>query len=517
MKGDVKAAYKHLRVHEAVSAYFTRRRFRGSRCSITIRLDGLSSPLWCVWQSISHLVRRESPKSLNPHDPNLSKFFCFDWVDDHVLVEYDTGNRLQACDCALRLAMTAVLGPRAINNKKFTDWSSKVVALGLEWGTSAMTVSMPNKNKGASKQQKLTINIREQFSALLATLCWGHCWSSSSKPSLVHIRFRIDNSAAVFWRKLASSNPFSQEINRIFGALEAEQRIHVSAKHLAGSTNFLADLGSCAWSNPRLAQWPELTSSWSQVTVPESVQKAYNGSWSPFSSDPFRHLQTAIRRHVGEWISFCHRIGRSPWLPEHDPLSHIKWHHKVFAGFKPAIDASHATAISGMRPCSPPIQPRAPVSISMLEWMVSQVEYKKPEHRLILGAAMLGFFYLLRISEYLEVKTGRHRYTLQVRDEVLDIAGSPAVNFNEPTNVVIQLRGSKTDQRGESTVRQLARSGHAHVCPVIAAALLIELANRHELRPTDPMCVYSRGRMLKAEELSKVLKAATRGVGLDPQ
>ncbi|EGZ12462.1 hypothetical protein PHYSODRAFT_361538 [Phytophthora sojae] len=45
--------------------------------------------------------------------------------------------------------MTAVLGPRAINNKKFTEWSTNIVALGLEWDSVAMTVSMP-----VSKLQK---------------------------------------------------------------------------------------------------------------------------------------------------------------------------------------------------------------------------------------------------------------------------------------------------------------------------------------------------------------------------
>ncbi|ETI44889.1 hypothetical protein F443_10437, partial [Phytophthora nicotianae P1569] len=80
---------------------------------------------------------------MNPCDPDSTPFFCFDWVDDHVLAELDVGNRLETCECALRLAMTAVLGPRDINENKFTAWSTQLVALGLEWDSSAMTVSMP--------------------------------------------------------------------------------------------------------------------------------------------------------------------------------------------------------------------------------------------------------------------------------------------------------------------------------------------------------------------------------------
>ncbi|OWY92747.1 hypothetical protein PHMEG_00038118, partial [Phytophthora megakarya] len=66
------------------------------------------------------------------------------------------------------------------------------------------------------------------------------------------------------------------------------------------------------------------------------------------------------------------------------------------------------------------------------------------------------------------------------------------------------------------TSRHLCRSGHPRVCPVYGAALLLELATRNKLRSTQPICSFSRTRMLKAEELSKVLKAAAAGTGVDP-
>lgn len=39
--------------------------------------------------------------------------------------------------------MMAVLGPNAINESKFTQWSTTLKALGLEWDTRQLTVSMP--------------------------------------------------------------------------------------------------------------------------------------------------------------------------------------------------------------------------------------------------------------------------------------------------------------------------------------------------------------------------------------
>ncbi|POM79268.1 Hypothetical protein PHPALM_3117 [Phytophthora palmivora] len=41
--------------------------------------------------------------------------------------------------------MLAVLGPRSINEKKFTCWSPQLRALGLDWDTDLRVVSMPNE------------------------------------------------------------------------------------------------------------------------------------------------------------------------------------------------------------------------------------------------------------------------------------------------------------------------------------------------------------------------------------
>ncbi|KAJ8574516.1 hypothetical protein ON010_g4696 [Phytophthora cinnamomi] len=96
------------------------------------------------------------------------------------------------------------------------------------------------------------------------------------------------NTAAVAWcNKLASTNPFSQEVNRIFGAVEAEWGIRISGGHHAGSSNFPTDLVSRAWSDSYLTQWEELTTNWMEVTVPDATRKVYDGSWSPFNDAPW--------------------------------------------------------------------------------------------------------------------------------------------------------------------------------------------------------------------------------------
>ncbi|EGZ08124.1 hypothetical protein PHYSODRAFT_422173, partial [Phytophthora sojae] len=376
MKGDVKAAYKNVHVLESVSAFFAGAILEDDVVVIDLSLPfgwtGSAAHYGVFGKAISYLVRRESPNTLNPTDPDSTPFFCFDWVNDHV----------------------------AINDKTFSEWSTKLVALGLEWDSVTMSVSMPkakiekalnrvlamqasntttrtqlsqllgslrhvcscirpakpcfqrlaalwkrfpraqavhltreahldlawfahilrygrlrgvpltyfcelpdpdvhlymdSSDKGLCvlnpalrefirvefdateliliKSGLFNINVREQFSALLAVLCWGQLWSVGNVSNLAHVRMWIDNSTAVAWcNKLASTNIFSQEMNRVFGAVEAEWGVRISAGHLAGSANYLADLGSRAWSNPMLAKWLNLTHTWTQVQVGPPVR-----------------------------------------------------------------------------------------------------------------------------------------------------------------------------------------------------------------------------------------------------
>lgn len=69
--------------------------------------------------AISFLVSRERPRSLDPTERDEEPFFSFVWVDDHILLEVDQGNRLELAEIALRTSMIAILGPNSINEKRF--------------------------------------------------------------------------------------------------------------------------------------------------------------------------------------------------------------------------------------------------------------------------------------------------------------------------------------------------------------------------------------------------------------
>ena len=160
-----------------------------------------------------------------------------------------------------------------------------------------------------------------------------------------------------------------------------------------------------------------------------------------------------------QWCGFCQHIGSPIWLPadrrdtqslfmalfavhcwrgtdDHQgiaprtvlsKISHVRWYHRANLGFDPQLLPDHELALRGMRRASPPPRARSAFTIPMLSWLVSRLDLRDTQHRLIGGAAMLGFYFLLRSSEYLAVR-GRHRlYTLQVQDvQVYDQEQRPA-------------------------------------------------------------------------------------------
>ncbi|POM64035.1 Hypothetical protein PHPALM_20497 [Phytophthora palmivora] len=191
LKGDVRSAFRHIMLGSQISRWVA-----GSIRENNVTIINLALPFgWTgspgyygvVGRAISHLVERESPSTMNPSCAGDEVCFGFEYVDDHVQIEVDRENRLELAETTLRLAMMALLGPRAINETKFSLWTTQLVVLGLEWDTIARTVSMPVEkiSKARLRICKLLQSgnaTRHQISKLLGSL--RHVCSSvrSAKP-----------------------------------------------------------------------------------------------------------------------------------------------------------------------------------------------------------------------------------------------------------------------------------------------------------------------------------------------
>ncbi|POM58731.1 LOW QUALITY PROTEIN: Hypothetical protein PHPALM_36585 [Phytophthora palmivora] len=110
-----------------VSSSYPRLIARIDQAGATFRVDGIAGVLRHIWRGnlLSGLTRE--PPLAGPQGARHRPFFSYVWVDDHLLVETERENRLKLAKAALRLSMLATLGPDAINEVKFSTWSTKLV------------------------------------------------------------------------------------------------------------------------------------------------------------------------------------------------------------------------------------------------------------------------------------------------------------------------------------------------------------------------------------------------------
>jgi hypothetical protein len=111
-----------------------------------------------------------------------------------------------------------------------------------------------------------------------------------------------------------------------------------------------------------------------------------------------------------------------------------------------------------------------PVTPDMLKWLGNHLSFGKSEEASLLWAALvLGFFFLLRASEYLDVGYQDPRRGLRGSDITLKLNGKALGldRISEADEVTLLVRGSKTDIYNRGQVRNHFRTEH-EVCAVKA-------------------------------------------------
>eukprot|EP00435_Cladocopium_sp_Y103_P036177 s3627_g9.t1 len=115
---------------------------------------------------------------------------------------------------------------------------------------------------------------------------------------------------------------------------------------------------------------------------------------------------------------------------------------------------------------------RMPVTPEMLKWLGEHLQYgRSQEASLLWGALTLGFFFLLRASEYLDVGYQDPNRGLRGCDITLKLNGKAfsLERLSEADEVTILVRGSKTDIYNRGQVRNHFRTSE-RVCVVKAMA-----------------------------------------------
>lgn len=198
-------------------------------------------------------------------------------------------------------------------------------------------------------------------------------------------------------------------------------------------------------------------------------------------------------------------------------ISHISWNHQYKHGFSVGLLPGHKLAITGMRRYDRSSAKETPVTVQILRAVHRRLNFSVTHDRVLWGATVLGYFYLLRRSEYLA--NGRKSQPFAITREdvaVLDDSDKPCTTLAQATKVKIRFRGMKTDQFGEGTTRTLRRSGAGWCCPVQAAWFLTKHHQATGALANTLLYQVSRGEKLQVSHVASALKYAAASIGEDP-
>lgn len=211
------------------------------------------------------------------------------------------------------------------------------------------------------------------------------------------------------------------------------------------------------------------------------------------------------RRHIGNTYStICAK------------LCAVRWFHRNTAGYDPGVNASHAILLRGIRRFTNPVVKQQPMTARLLRSIFSLLDLTRPRDQLLWGGLLLGYFFLLRRSEYLFIGNRIHNYILRLSAiQFLGDNEQPVIP-KRAKMVAITLTGAKNNQFGREEKRYHYKSKDTLICPVRAARWVHKAAAVFGTREDEPALKMLRGG-ITSDDVSKVVKQAARHAGLDPE
>ena len=175
-------------------------------------------------------------------------------------------------------------------------------------------------------------------------------------------------------------------------------------------------------------------------------------------------------------------------------------------------------AIAGIRRRFGTKERRRPVTPEMLKWLGNHLQFGKAEEASLLWAALtLGFFFLLRASEYLDVGYVDIRRGLRGGDITLKKNGRPCdlSNLTTADEITILVRGSKTDIYNLGQIRNHFCTGE-EVCIVTAAIqLYLHFPQRYQggSESEDPLFRARDDKPIPRTAITALIERAARSLG----
>ncbi|KAE9278965.1 hypothetical protein PF008_g28488 [Phytophthora fragariae] len=197
-------------------------------------------------------------------------------------------------------------------------------------------------------------------------------------------------------------------------------------------------------------------------------------------------------------------------------LCAIRWYHRNNLGYDPGVNASHAILLRGIRRFTRPVTKQHPLSASLLRIIASSLDLQVPRFRLLWGGILLGYFFLLRRSEYLHIGRSHHGYILRLQDITFCNSDVGRARPSLATRVGIRLTGAKNNQFGREEFRYHDKSRDTLLCPVNAARWIVKGAKFFKTRADQPALSAGATSGISAKEVAAVIKQAAARQGMDP-
>ncbi|OWZ20907.1 hypothetical protein PHMEG_0004635 [Phytophthora megakarya] len=186
----------------------------------------------------------------------------------------------------------------------------------------------------------------------------------------------------------------------------------------------MADAGPRARStdHPLFTVWTTLSDSWSQVPILPPFDNLL-GLWEMFPAKMLLHgqLPGSIQRTDanGCFAIYCwkhgwnqHRHGNTFNIIK-PKLASIRWYHKWHLGIDLLTSPDFTILLQGIKRLPPPVHKLQAMTPAFLRLLYHRLDLQQPHHRLLWGSVLVGFFFLLRRSEYLRIGQSRHFYYLK--------------------------------------------------------------------------------------------------------
>ena len=214
----------------------------------------------------------------------------------------------------------------------------------------------------------------------------------------------------------------------------------------------------------------------------------------------------AQSQHIVAYIAQLSIEGKAPSTIE-THVAALAYIHKINGWGDPTDNFVIRKLKEGCRRQNRQADIRRPITLTILSQLVGSLPVlcsSSYEACLFKAAFTMAFFGFLRVGEFTTVsKQGSWDNILSPSDVI--ISGKPAI-------IEMNIRSSKTDQRGVGTTLQIEQGPNLDVCPVVA------LSSYLRIRPSrdGPLFIHFGGDPLTRYQFSILLKKGVKAVGLLP-